>query len=344
MPCAPHISTPLWATLAFCLALTGFGAKAGLVPLHVWLPEAHPAAPSPVSALMSGVMLKIALYGMIRVSFDLLGQPVWWWGLLPLALGLFSALYGVVFAAAQTDMKRLLAYSSIENIGILFTGLGLAIVFAGRGHARGGGAHLDRRHVPRDESRVHEESAVSGHRRGVARHRRAQPRTPGRSHPSNALGCMADAGRRARHCRAAALERIRVGMAAAPVLSVRTQGAAPVHQHAAAARALRCSRWPPRSPAMSWSNSSASSFSGSRASPRSATAHDAGFAERLGLAWLALGCVLLGLFPTYVISLLQRGHPAARVGRVAGERRAVVAAACRFPSASPLTHRWCSSR
>ncbi len=121
------------AAVAFCLALTGFGAKAGLVPLHVWLPEAHPAAPSPVSALMSGVMLEVALYGMIRVSFDLLGLPLWWWGLLPLTLGLFSALYGVVFAAVQTDMKRLLAYSSIENIGIMFTGLGLAIVFAGVG-------------------------------------------------------------------------------------------------------------------------------------------------------------------------------------------------------------------
>jgi formate hydrogenlyase subunit 3/multisubunit Na+/H+ antiporter MnhD subunit len=82
---------------------------------------------------MSGVMLEVALYGMIRVSFDLLGLPLWWWGLLPLALGLFSALYGVVFAAVQTDMKRLLAYSSIENIGIMFTGLGLAIVFAGVG-------------------------------------------------------------------------------------------------------------------------------------------------------------------------------------------------------------------
>src|SRR5258707_314193 len=129
---AAHLDTN-WATVAFCLALMGFGAKAGLVPVHVWLPEAHPAAPSPVSALMSGVMLETALYGMIRVSFDLLGQPLWWWGLMPLSLGLFSALYGVVFAAAQTDMKRLLAYSSIENIGIMFTGLGLAMVFAGVG-------------------------------------------------------------------------------------------------------------------------------------------------------------------------------------------------------------------
>jgi formate hydrogenlyase subunit 3/multisubunit Na+/H+ antiporter MnhD subunit len=129
---AAHLGTN-WATAAFCLALLGFGAKAGIVPVHVWLPEAHPAAPSPVSALMSGVMLETALYGMIRVSFDLLGQPLWWWGLMPLSLGLFSALYGVVFAAAQTDMKRLLAYSSIENIGIMFTGLGLAMVFAGVG-------------------------------------------------------------------------------------------------------------------------------------------------------------------------------------------------------------------
>ena len=124
---------PYWAAGAFFLALFGFGAKAGLVPLHVWLPEAHPAAPSPVSALMSGVMLKMAVYGVLRVTFDLLGKPDWWWGMALLAIGLFSALYGVVFAAAQTDMKRLLAWSSIENLGIIFTGIGLAIVFHGVG-------------------------------------------------------------------------------------------------------------------------------------------------------------------------------------------------------------------
>lgn len=124
---------PGWAAAAFLLALIGFGAKAGLVPLHVWLPEAHPAAPSPVSALMSGVMLKTAVYGVLRVSLDLLEDPAWWWGLVAMALGLFSALYGVVFAAAQTDMKRLLAFSSIENVGLLFTGLGLALVFHSAG-------------------------------------------------------------------------------------------------------------------------------------------------------------------------------------------------------------------
>jgi formate hydrogenlyase subunit 3/multisubunit Na+/H+ antiporter MnhD subunit len=129
---AAHLS-PAWASAAFLLALVGFGAKAGLVPLHVWLPEAHPAAPSPVSALMSGVMLKTAVYGVLRVTFDLVADAQWWWGLVAVALGLATALFGVIFAAVQTDMKRLLAYSSIENVGVLFTGLGLAIVFHGVG-------------------------------------------------------------------------------------------------------------------------------------------------------------------------------------------------------------------
>jgi formate hydrogenlyase subunit 3/multisubunit Na+/H+ antiporter MnhD subunit len=124
---------PAWATLAFLLALLGFGAKAGLVPLHIWLPEAHPAAPSPVSALLSGIMLKTAVYGLLRVSFDLLHAPQWWWGLVTLAVGLVTALYGVVFAAVQVDMKRLLAWSSIENLGVILTGVGLAMVFQGLG-------------------------------------------------------------------------------------------------------------------------------------------------------------------------------------------------------------------
>ena len=122
--------TPFWASAAFLLALFGFGAKAGILPLHIWLPEAHPAAPSPVSALMSGVMLKTAIYGMLRVSLDLLPQPLWWWGVVALSLGLLTAMFGAVFAAVQTDMKRLLAYSSIENIGLLVIALGLALVFA----------------------------------------------------------------------------------------------------------------------------------------------------------------------------------------------------------------------
>ncbi len=122
--------SPFWASIAFALAVFGFGAKAGLLPLHVWLPEAHPAAPSPVSALMSAVMLKTAVYGLLRVSFDLLSYPLWWWGAALLALGLATALFGVVFAAVQVDMKRLLAYSSIENIGLIVAAVGLALVFA----------------------------------------------------------------------------------------------------------------------------------------------------------------------------------------------------------------------
>ncbi|HEV2275218.1 MAG TPA: hydrogenase 4 subunit B [Acidobacteriaceae bacterium] len=125
--------TPFWAGAAFLLALAGFGAKAGLAPLHAWLPEAHPAAPSPVSALMSGLMLKTAVYGMLRIGFDILHVRVWWWGLLLLGLGLFSGIFGAIFAAVQTDMKRLLAYSSIENIGLIFTAIGLAILFDAAG-------------------------------------------------------------------------------------------------------------------------------------------------------------------------------------------------------------------
>jgi len=118
-----------WPTVAFLLALFGFGAKAGLLPLHIWLPEAHPAAPSPVSAMMSGVMLKTAIYGLMRVSFDLLHAQLWWWGVLMLVIGLATALFGVIFSTVQTDMKRLLAYSSIENIGLIVVGVGLTLVF-----------------------------------------------------------------------------------------------------------------------------------------------------------------------------------------------------------------------
>jgi len=125
--------TPFWASVAYLLALFGFGAKAGLVPIHVWLPEAHPAAPSPVSALMSGIMLKTAIYGLLRITFDLLHIQLGWWGTLALALGLITALYGAIFAAVQSDMKRLLAWSSIENIGIILAGFGLTVIFSSEG-------------------------------------------------------------------------------------------------------------------------------------------------------------------------------------------------------------------
>jgi hydrogenase-4 component B len=131
-------ATPLadgWGTAAFLLALLGFGMKAGLVPVHAWLPEAHPAAPAHVSALMSGVMLKVAIYGLLRFGFDLLGDIQWSWGLAVLILGTASAVLGALYAFQQNEIKRLLAYSSIENVGIIAMGLGLAMIFLGTGHA-----------------------------------------------------------------------------------------------------------------------------------------------------------------------------------------------------------------
>jgi hydrogenase-4 component B len=123
-----------WATLAFLLAFTGFGIKAGLVPGHAWLPDAHPAAPSHISALMSGVMLKVAVYGFLRFVFDLVGEAHWQWGVIVLVIGSASALIGILYALMQTDLKRLLAYSSIENVGIIFIGIGLSLLFLGEGH------------------------------------------------------------------------------------------------------------------------------------------------------------------------------------------------------------------
>jgi len=115
--------------LVLVLALLGAGSKAGVVPLHAWLPLAHPAAPSHVSALLSGVMTKVAVYGFVRIVFDLLGVPQWWWGMLVLVLGGITAVLGVLYALMQHDLKRLLAYHTVENIGIIFIGLGLALAF-----------------------------------------------------------------------------------------------------------------------------------------------------------------------------------------------------------------------
>jgi hydrogenase-4 component B len=131
---AAHPSPGLSA-LVLILALIGAGSKAGLVPLHVWLPLAHPAAPSHVSALMSGVMTKVAVYGFVRIVLDLLGEPAWWWSTVVLALGGITAVMGVLYALMQHDLKRLLAYHTVENIGIIFIGLGLALAFKAYGMA-----------------------------------------------------------------------------------------------------------------------------------------------------------------------------------------------------------------
>jgi hydrogenase-4 component B len=122
-----HIPEPV-ASVVFVLGFLGFGAKAGMMPLHIWLPSAHPAAPSHASALMSGVMIKIGVFGIIKVGIDLLGGGVLWWGVVVLGFGAVSSVLGVVCALAERDIKRLLAYSSVENVGIILMGVGVGMI------------------------------------------------------------------------------------------------------------------------------------------------------------------------------------------------------------------------
>ncbi len=128
--------SPFWSSVAFLLAAFGFGMKAGVAPMHVWLPEAHPVAPSNASSLMSGIMIKVAIFGFLRLVWDLIGVGdfQWWWGTLILLAGSSSAVTGVLLALQQHDLKRLLAYHSVENIGIILIGLGLGMIFAYYGH------------------------------------------------------------------------------------------------------------------------------------------------------------------------------------------------------------------
>jgi len=127
------LSRPM-ASLAFMCAVVGFGTKAGLVPFHVWLPRAHPVAPSHVSALMSAAMVKTGLYGLIRISFGFLAPGEAWWGMLLMAVGAASAVLGVLWALMEHDIKRILAYSTVENVGIITVALGAALTLRAEDH------------------------------------------------------------------------------------------------------------------------------------------------------------------------------------------------------------------
>src|SRR5712691_1694230 len=128
--------------VAFVLFFLGFGIKAGVIPFHIWLPAAHPVAPSNISSLLSGIVLKAGIYGMVRIFLDGLGVLPSWAGLLVLVMGVASAVLGVLYALMEHDLKRLLAYHSIENIGIILIGLGAALVFRVAGHPQLAGVAL----------------------------------------------------------------------------------------------------------------------------------------------------------------------------------------------------------
>jgi formate hydrogenlyase subunit 3/multisubunit Na+/H+ antiporter MnhD subunit len=294
---------PFWAHVAFALAFVGFGAKAGMIPLHAWLPEAHPAAPSPVSALMSGVMIKTAIYGMVRVIYDLIGAVRWEWGLVVLLVGAGTTLFGVLFALMQHDLKRLLAYHSVENIGIILLGLGMSMVFFGFGHPAAGALGL---------------VAALYHTLNHAVFKGLLFLGAGSILHSTGLRDLNHMGGLARTMPATAFHFLVGALAISALpplngfvsewLTFQTALQAPILEHGvvrsllplfAATLALAGALT-----AMCFVKVYGVAFLGQ---PRGKTdvPHDAGLSERLGLAWLSAGCLVLGLFPAAMLHMLS---------------------------------------
>ena len=301
---------PPWATLAFLLAFFGFGAKAGMIPLHAWLPEAHPAAPSPVSALMSGIMIKTAIYGMVRVIYDLIGGVRWEWGLLVLAIGAATTLFGVLYALMQHDLKRLLAYHSVENIGIILLGLGMSMVFIGFGHAAAGVLGLIAALYHTINHAVFKGLLFLG--AGTILH-------------SSGLRDLNDMGGLIRRMPNTAFYFLIGALAISALpplngfvsewLTFQTALQAPLLEHGvmrslvplfAATLALAGALT-----AMCFVKVYGIAFLGQprearHAAPKPGGGHDAGLLERLGMAWLAAGCFVLGLLPSLFLEMLNR--------------------------------------
>lgn len=305
---AAHLN-PQWASVAFVLAFFGFGAKAGMIPLHAWLPEAHPAAPSPVSAMMSGVMIKTAIYGMVRVIFDLIGGVRWQWGMLVLAVGAGTMLFGVLYALMQHDLKRLLAYHSVENIGIILLGLGMSLVFIGTGHPAAGALAL---------------IAALYHTLNHAVFKGLLFLGSGSILHATGLRNLNDMGGLIRRLPKTALYFLvgSLAISALPPLNgfvsewLTFQAAlqAPVLENGtlrsvlplfAATLALAGALT-----AMCFVKVYGIAFLGrpreARHAPERATGHDASGMELYGMAWLAAGCFILGLFPSAVLLMLDR--------------------------------------
>ena len=255
---AQHLS-PFWASAAFLLALFGFGAKAGILPLHVWLPEAHPAAPSPVSALMSGVMLKTAIYGMLRVSFDLLHTPLWWWGVVAARAGAgHRAVRRRVRGGADRHEAAARLLVDREHRPHRSSAWGSRSSSRAYGMHAAGGAGADRDALPLRQPRDVQEPALPRHRLGAARHRRAQPRQAGRPDPLHALGGVAVARRRASPARACRRSTASSPSGCCCRASCSPPGLPePVPEHAGPGRRRGASRWWRRWRATRWSSSSA---------------------------------------------------------------------------------------
>jgi hydrogenase-4 component B len=301
---------PKWATVAFLLAFFGFGAKAGMIPLHVWLPEAHPAAPSPVSALMSGIMIKTAIYGMVRVIYDLIGGVRWEWGMLVLVIGAATTLFGVLYALMQHDLKRLLAYHSVENIGIILLGLGMSMVFIGFGHPAAGVLGLIAALYHTLNHAVFKGLLFLG--AGSILH------SAGLRNLNDMGGLIRSMPRTAFYFLIGAL-----AISALPPLNgfvsewltFQTALQAPVLKNGvvrsllplfAAILALAGALT-----AMCFVKVYGVAFLGrpreaAHAAPAGERPHDAGNMERFGMAWLAGGCFVLGLFPTSFLLMLNR--------------------------------------
>ncbi len=301
--------TPFWSSVAFLLAFFGFGAKAGIIPLHAWLPEAHPAAPSPVSALMSGIMIKTAIYGMVRLIYDLIGGVRWEWGIVVLVIGAGTTLFGVLYALMQHDLKRLLAYHSVENIGIILLGLGLSMVFIGFGHPAAGVLGL---------------IAALYHTLNHAVFKGLLFLGAGSILHSSGLRNLNDMGGLIRKMPRTAFYFLigALAISALPPLNgfvsewLTFQAAlqAPILKNGvvrsllplfAATLALAGALT-----AMCFVKVYGVAFLGRPREPHHAdavgNAHDAGILERWGMAWLAAGCFFLGLFPTSVLLMLNR--------------------------------------
>jgi hydrogenase-4 component B len=296
--------SPFWAHVAFALAFVGFGAKAGVIPLHAWLPEAHPAAPSPVSALMSGVMIKTAIYGLVRIAYDLIGEVYWQWGLAVLLVGAGTTLFGVLFALMQHDLKRLLAYHSVENIGIVLLGLGMSLVFFGFGHPEAGALGL---------------VAALFHTLNHAVFKGLLFLGAGSILHATGLRDLNHMGGLARAMPATAFHFLVGALAISALpplngfvsewLTFQTALQAPVLEHGvvrsllplfAATLALAGALT-----AMCFVKVYGIAFLG-QPRGKARVSGDAGPCERLGLAWLSAGCLVLGLFPAGMLQMLSQ--------------------------------------